>query len=95
MRIRARIDNRGPVHQVEVATDGVTRTLQVPAKESGQGSGVNGGEATSSAPRADVERLIEHTDRVAEVHATLRQPTRITLAGVGVAAPGQGGSTPT
>ena len=44
MHITARIRNTAAAHDVEVATAGNTRKLQVGAKASGRGSEVNGGE---------------------------------------------------
>lgn len=44
MRMTALIDNTPSAHRVEVDTDGVRQSLAVPAKASGPGSGVNGGE---------------------------------------------------
>lgn len=34
---------------------------------------------TSTAPMADIDALIEHTDKVAEIHNTLRQGASVTL----------------
>lgn len=44
MKITATVTNRGTTHQVHVATAGDTKVLPVPAKASGAGSAVNGGE---------------------------------------------------
>lgn len=44
MRITAFVDNSPAAHQVAVDTDGSRQPLGVPAKASGPGSGVNGGE---------------------------------------------------
>ena len=44
MRITAYVDNSPAAHLVAVDTDGARQPLQIPAKASGPGSGVNGGE---------------------------------------------------
>lgn len=44
MRITALVDNSPAAHRAEVDTDGSRQALDVPAKASGPGSGVNGGE---------------------------------------------------
>ena len=130
MKIAAYIDNGPDDHRVKVETEGAERKLQIPAKESGLGSAVNGGEllclalatcycndiyreaakrsitvhrvevkvtaefggegegarginySTSVEADADddvIRDLIIHTDRVAEIHNTLRNSTTVTL----------------
>ena len=44
MKIAASILNAGSRHEVVVETDGVRHALGIPAKESGSGSRINGGE---------------------------------------------------
>ncbi len=44
MKISATIRNKAQTHDTTVSTGDSTRTLDVPAKPSGQGSAVNGGE---------------------------------------------------
>lgn len=44
MKIAARVENSGSHHQVSLVTDGVAHPLIVPARASGPGSSVNGGE---------------------------------------------------
>ena len=44
MKITATVHNAGPRHTVTVSSDASTRSLDVPAKSSGGGSSVNGGE---------------------------------------------------
>ena len=44
MQITARIRSAGASHEATVATDGAARPLAVPAKPTGPGSGVSGGE---------------------------------------------------
>jgi len=44
MKITASVRNAPTLHEVHVATDGVAQSLSIPAKSSGKGSGVNGGE---------------------------------------------------
>jgi organic hydroperoxide reductase OsmC/OhrA len=44
MRIVATVKNSDSAHEVSVATAGSSKALQVPAKTSGPGSSVNGGE---------------------------------------------------
>lgn len=130
MKITARIDNDRTTHNTIVTTNGTSRSIDIPTREKGSGSGVNGGELLCLAlatcfcndiyreaakrgmnvrrVEVDVEAefgaegepgrnitysakidadatdeairdLITHTDRVAEIHNTLRQPTTVTL----------------
>ena len=123
MEIEARVRNGTSEHEVSVSTSGSSRTLTVPAKTSGLGSGINGGEflmlalatcycndlyreaerlgivvtgcqvvasahfngvglaaesityaasVESSASAAEIELLLSETDRLAEIHNTLR-----------------------
>ena len=44
MQISTTVTNSGTQHTVAVRTDGKAQPLSIPAKASGQGSGVNGGE---------------------------------------------------
>lgn len=44
MRISATVDSSAGLHAVSVETDGNGQALAIPAKPSGQGSAVNGGE---------------------------------------------------
>lgn len=44
MKITASIVNRPDVHEVSFSTNGKANTLNIPPKEGGQGSAVNGGE---------------------------------------------------
>lgn len=44
MKITASVRNAPTLHEVHVATDGAAQSLSIPAKSSGKGSGVNGGE---------------------------------------------------
>ncbi|XLZ70603.1 OsmC family protein [Massilia sp. SR12] len=44
MKITATVRNCAQAHEVHVATNGVSQPLPVPAKGTGQGSAVNGGE---------------------------------------------------
>jgi uncharacterized OsmC-like protein len=44
MQINARVSNREHHHETTVSTNGVERSLAIPARESGVGSSVNGGE---------------------------------------------------
>jgi organic hydroperoxide reductase OsmC/OhrA len=44
MKISATVNHSATQHAAAVCTDGNTRSLSIPAKASGQGSGVNGGE---------------------------------------------------
>ncbi|MBS0319754.1 MAG: OsmC family protein [Proteobacteria bacterium] len=44
MKISAKVRNDARRHEATVRTDAATRTLDVPARATGQGSGVNGGE---------------------------------------------------
>jgi len=44
MKISAHVHNREGEHQVSVSTDGQARSVVLPAKTDGPGSGVNGGE---------------------------------------------------
>lgn len=44
MQIRAQVQNEAGRHRVTVSTNGTARSLDVPPKEDGRGSAVNGGE---------------------------------------------------
>jgi uncharacterized OsmC-like protein len=44
MKISARVRNTGNQHEATVTTNAVDRTVPIPPRESGPGSGVNGGE---------------------------------------------------
>jgi organic hydroperoxide reductase OsmC/OhrA len=44
MEILARVSNLGSSHSVEVATDGRRQSIAIPAKTTGSGSSINGGE---------------------------------------------------
>lgn len=44
MKITASVRNSPTSHEVHVATDDAAQSLSIPAKSSGKGSGVNGGE---------------------------------------------------
>jgi len=44
MRIQARVRNAESGHEAEVATDGPPRSVAIPAKATGRGSSLNGGE---------------------------------------------------
>jgi len=41
---------------------------------------------TARGPQAVIRELLQHTDRVAEIHNTLRAPTAVTLADVAISA---------
>lgn len=128
MEISAHIRNRADGHEVRLRTGGAEQRLAVPAKASGPGSAVNGGDllmaalatcycndlyreaarlgvpiagcevtatahfdgvgrpaesvvysarVESSAPPEQIERLLVETDRVAEIHNTLRAGCRV------------------
>jgi uncharacterized OsmC-like protein len=83
MHITARLSNSGSTHTVEVATNGRSRCLQVPAKSAGSGSSINGGELLLSALatcfcndlyREAVQRDIVVRKVEVEVEATFGQP---------------------
>src|SRR5262245_58440752 len=44
MEISAKVRSGNPVHEVVIRTDASAKTLSIPAKASGRGSAVNGGE---------------------------------------------------
>ena len=130
MNIQAIIKNKQNLNEVLVSTNGTTKTISIPSKSSGFGSGVSGGEllllalATcycndiyreaakmnitvtevkvdvtgdfgaagepgknfcyrpsiqSNATPEQLQQLIEHTDRIAEIHKTLREGLAIKL----------------
>jgi organic hydroperoxide reductase OsmC/OhrA len=130
MRIHASVRNRAGHHAVLVSTGNQTRRLEIPPKETGSGSAVNGGEllllalatcycndvfreasrrgilvesvdveaegefpveglAASSvtyrarvaarASEAVILDLLQHTDRVAEIQNTVREPVPVQL----------------
>jgi len=87
MEISAVVKSSGASHEVGVRTDAMTRLLAIPAKASGRGSAVNGGEFLMLALATcycndlyrEAERLHIALDSV-EVEATAE------FAGVGLAA---------
>lgn len=44
MKVNARVHNSGGSHRATVATNGVDHWIPIPPRESGHGSGINGGE---------------------------------------------------
>lgn len=129
MDISAHIRSRGDALETSVRTAGTVRTIAMPAKSSGRGSAVNGGEllmaalatcycndlyreaerlgieidgcevsataefdgvgagashisysarVESSASAEQIERLLAETDRLAEIHNTLRSGCTVT-----------------
>jgi organic hydroperoxide reductase OsmC/OhrA len=136
MFIQARVHSRGSEHTAEVSTNSKAKSLNIPAKENGRGSGINGGELlflalatcycndvyreaersgirirsvdvtcegefngiglpadnviyqvsviASGTPEEDVRKLLEHTDRVAEIQNTVRRQTEVLLSNVSV-----------
>lgn len=83
MQITARLSNSGSTHTVEVATNGRSRSLQLPARSGGSGSSVNGGELLLSALatcfcndlyREAVQRDIVVREVDVEVEAAFGQP---------------------
>ena len=140
MQVRARVQNQQDRHEVTLSTNGQSRTLAIPPKQTGFGSSPNGGELlalalatcycndlyreaaargiqvhaveveveaefggageparrisygttiTADAPDDAVRQLAEHTDRVAEVHNTLRlaMPVQLDRVSIGRVAP--------
>ena len=49
MHIEAHVHNSGPMHSVEVASNGNTRVVAVPPREGAPGSSLNGGELLCAA----------------------------------------------
>ena len=131
MKISATVKNNFNKYEVVVATNDTSQQIQIPAKATGYGSSVNGGEllllalatcfcndlyreankgniaidgvevictaefgaegepgfnfqykvnVTSDAPTAVIDELIAHTDRVAEIHNTLRKGVSIAIS---------------
>ncbi len=130
MHISATVKSARQSHDVSVATGNAAKSLNVPSREGGSGSTINGGEflmlapatcycndlyrkaarlgisvesveveasadfagiglaanniryrarVVSSAPDADVVRLLQETDAVAEIHNTLRAGVAVRL----------------
>lgn len=130
MEIWARVANRCGEHEVRLNTNGREHSLQIPPKQDGFGSSVNGGEllflalatcycndlyreatkrgmelnsievqvsgefdaegaaarnirynasVSGRAPESELLALMRHTDSVAEIQNTLRQPTEVIL----------------
>lgn len=135
MKITATVSSGDGTHSVEVATGGRSRDLSIPAKDSGPGSAVNGGEllflalatcycndvyreaareglrvdrvdvtvsgsfggrgdpasgvgysvrVESPEPEEAIRALLAETDRVAEVHNTLRGGVEVELRSIEV-----------
>ena len=68
---------RIPVQGVEVEVAGAFGTESEPAKNVTYRVKV-----TARGPEAEMRDLLQHTDRVAEIHNTLRTPTPVTLSQV-------------
>lgn len=130
MTITATISNNATYNDITVATEGMQKTITIPAKPAGGGSSVNGGEllflslatcfcndiyreavqramiihsvevtvsgsfgAAGEAASAisytakiksdsnedEVQALVKHVDKIAEIHNTLRQGVQVTL----------------
>ena len=130
MKISAKVGNSFRSHDVELSTNGITQQLNIPAKTSGYGSAVNGGEllflalatcycndlyreaakmnitltkvsveasgefgqagepgfnityqakVEGEAADAELQKLLEHTDRMAEIQNTLRRGVEVKL----------------
>lgn len=96
MIISAKVQNREGQHQVTLCTDDIVHQLIIPPKSTGFGSSANGGEfgaegeparnvsyrakVTAQASEAEIQALMTHTDRVAEIQNTLRQETPVALS---------------
>lgn len=97
MRISATVHHEPGRHEVTVRTDDRTTTLDLPAREDGPGSAVNGGEPASdltyrvhvesAADAGLVADLVRETDLLAEVHGTLRAGRDVELSSVQISAP--------
>lgn len=131
MKLSATIKSAFNLHEATVQTNDAVKEVQIPAKATGLGSSVNGGEllllslatcfcndiyreaakrnitvsgvkveftgefgaegepgfnfqykanVAADAPQEEIDSLIEYTDKVAEIHNTLRKGIGITLA---------------
>lgn len=130
MKVTARVENKLNSHSAVVATEDITKSVPIPHKTTGYGSGVNGGEllflsiatcycndiyreaekrnikvnsvevevegnfglesdpaygityrarVDADADPQTIDELIDHTDKVAEIHNTLRKATTVRL----------------
>jgi uncharacterized OsmC-like protein len=130
MTIVAKIQNEKGINEIHLSTNGKPSTIQIPSKNSGFGSSINGGEllflalatcyvndiyreagkrnivvsgvevqvsgefgpegesaqgiaynatVTSTASKESIAQLMQETDRVAEIHNTLRHGAAVTL----------------
>jgi organic hydroperoxide reductase OsmC/OhrA len=94
MEISAIVTSSASHHQASVRTGTVTQTVAVPARTSGPGSAINGGEFLMPAlatcycndlyrDAATLDRPIRETDAVAEAHNTVRAGLPVELVRTG------------
>jgi organic hydroperoxide reductase OsmC/OhrA len=87
MRITAFVDNSPAAHQVAVDTDGKRQPLAVPARASGPGSGVNGGEFLMLAlATCYCNDLYREAQRLGIPHEAVQVEASADFPGVGLAA---------
>jgi hypothetical protein len=88
MEVSATITSSGAGHDVIVRTGSTSQSLAIPAKPTGLGSAINGGEflmfryravVRSSATPELIAELLRQTDAVAEVHNTVRAGVPVEL----------------
>ena len=91
MKISAQLQSREGRHHVTLRTNDHVHSLAIPSKADGLGWSVNGGEGSpasnlsyrvkvaAKAKPDEIDALIRHTDRVAEIQNTLRRGTMVKL----------------
>jgi hypothetical protein len=84
MQITVRVSNAGPVHSLEIDTDGRRQSIAIPSKNTGLGSNVNGGMSATgfeytATPRPAIDELVRAMDAIAEIHNTLRSGCAVRL----------------
>lgn len=87
MEIWAQVRNTATEHAVRIRTDANTRTLDVPAKSGGRGSGVNGGEFLMLAlATCYCNDLYREAERLGIALDAVEVEARADFPGVGLAA---------
>ena len=87
MQISALVTNSGTSHNVSVSTNGSSQSLPVPAKTSGNGSGINGGEFLMLAlATCYCNDLYREAQRMGISLSRIEVEAKAEFAGVGLAA---------
>ncbi|CAG1008973.1 hypothetical protein BURK1_03599 [Burkholderiales bacterium] len=87
MKITANVRNAGHDHRVAVTTEGDTRSLAIPSRASGPGSGVNGGEFLMLAlATCDCNDIYREAERSSVPVGSVEVEAQADFAGIGIAA---------